>query len=57
MGIPLNIHLILSDVLIPCFKSVQRKMEGHNFLVWYGIQISFPMPLHFEFLYGSTPHT
>lgn len=37
MGILLNIHLILSDVLIPCFKSVQRQMEGHNLhcLVWH----------------------
>lgn len=27
LGILLNLHLILSDVLIPCFKSVQRQLE------------------------------
>lgn len=30
LGILLNLHLILSDVLIPCFKSVQRQLEGDH---------------------------
>lgn len=27
LGILLNPHLILTDILIPCFKSVQRQLE------------------------------
>lgn len=51
-GMLLNLHFILSDVLTPCFKSVQRQLEGDNLCyLALQMQISFPIPIYFLYIY------